>query len=168
MNVDDLWIGDRLLVKSINETGKFEGITANGNLIIQLNIGTVEVTQNDVTLAPDESKPTTVYFAEDDDKKNNPVKKTPFKNKLDLHFESLMANQSKSNFKNILSHQIAECRKFIQQAIKRKEAFVTIIHGKGEGILKKEIEKLLVEYEDSIFTQKTENQGGAITVYFKI
>jgi len=166
MKVEDLWIGERLLVKSINETGTFEGTTDKGNLIVQLAIGTVEVTQNDVILAPDKSEPVTKYFAEEEEK-NDPINKASFKNKIDLHFESLMPNQSKLNFKNILSHQIAECRKFILQAIQRKEPFVTIVHGKGGGILKKEIHQLLIEFEDSIFTQKTENQGGAIIVYFK-
>jgi len=164
INEADLWIGDLMYVKSINETGKYEGTLANGNFIIRLEIGTVEVSSDDVTLVPDEEKPKKVVEI----KNENPViQKASYKNEIDLHFETLQPQLAKSEFKNILSYQIAECRKFIQQAIQRKEAYATIIHGKGEGILKEAIEELLEEFDENIFAKQKANQGGAILVYFK-
>lgn len=165
MDVKELWIGDRMRVKSINEIGKFEGVTAKGNFIIRLNIGTVEVSSDDVTLILDEDTPNKIDKIIDE----KPAKQiTAQKNEIDLHLEALQPQLAKSEFKNILSYQIAACRKFIQQAIKRKEPFVTIIHGKGEGILKEAIQKLLIEFDESIFAKQSANQGGAILVYFKM
>jgi len=163
MNVEDLWIGDRLHIKSINETGTFEGITKMGLLKIKLNIGEVMVSSDEVTLMQDEEKPVEVITAKDKD----PVKqKTSYKNEIDLHLEVLKPQLQKSEFKNVLSYQIAECRKFIQQAIQQKIPYVTIIHGKGEGILREAIEQLLEEFKNYIFTKEPANKGGAMLVYF--
>jgi len=164
MNIDDLWIGDRLRVKSINEDGTFEGTTDKGLIIVQLNIGTVEVIQQDVELLPDKVDPPIIPIDSDPE----PVlsEKKEFKNEIDLHYQSLSKQNLNINYGNILSYQISACRAFIKEAIAKKTSYITIIHGKGEGVLKSEIKQLLLEFKVHIFAQQEINNGGAILVFF--
>lgn len=167
MNVEDLWIGDRLLVKTINETGTFEGQTSQGLLKVKLEIGEVEASKEDVELVPElEKKPKVIL-------KNLKPAKTKLngiankKDEIDLHIEALLNGSGGSPVKNALSFQLEKCRNFIIGAIERKERHITIIHGKGAGILRKEVYKLLNEFEDKINLITTTNKEGAILVYLK-
>ncbi len=166
MNIEDLWIGDQLHVKSINETGKFEGTTSKGALIVQLEIGTIEVTSDDVILVPDKQQPKKVTAEDKDISKQKLVKKTAFNNEIDLHMDALRALYPEADMSNALSFQTTKCREFLQEAIRRNNVFVTIIHGKGAGILRNAIEELLVEFSDHIFKTEPANKGGAMLVYF--
>ena len=83
---------------------------------------------------------------------------------IDLHF----------NHKNIpegaiLSYQISQFKKALNQAIRKHQSELTVIHGVGEGILKREIEKVLnqykIPYSEAPFTAF--GRDAALTVYLQ-
>ena len=64
----------------------------------------------------------------------------------------------------ILDYQLEKTRIFIRDAIDRKYPHITIIHGKGQGVLKSEIEHILKDYHQIRFTF-SKNGGGAVEVW---
>ncbi|MGB1241565.1 MAG: Smr/MutS family protein [Chitinophagales bacterium] len=67
---------------------------------------------------------------------------------IDLHIEKLSKSYRHLTKTHILLLQLKECQKSIEQAIKRKEKNMVVIHGIGRGKLKKEVFKLLMNYQE--------------------
>ena len=65
---------------------------------------------------------------------------------VDLHIEHLVdKHKSLSNYE-IVQIQIRHCEFTIEKAIKNNVSRLIVIHGKGEGVLKEEVRKLLKKY----------------------
>jgi len=167
LNLDDLWIGDPVLIRSTNEKGIFTGKTKAGKAIIKVEALTKEVEPENLAETNEEAinplskiKATENFDAVDVNKMAN------FKNEIDLHLEKLSPGKTSSQFINVLDFQLSKCRYFIQQAIANKAARITIIHGKGEGKLKQAVEFLLLEF-DEVSVKSATNDGGAIEVWLK-
>ncbi|MGB1248879.1 MAG: Smr/MutS family protein [Chitinophagales bacterium] len=80
----------------------------------------------------------------------------------DLHYKG----KSKSNFSTV-HDQLHKCQKVIDKAILVNKEKVTIIHGKGNAILKKEVHDLLKKHNQvKRFELNTDNEGETI-VYLK-
>ena len=90
----------------------------------------------------------------------------PFEMLLDLHIEKLAPHLQGKQVELILQKQLKQARDFIEKAISRRQFQITIIHGKGTGALKMEIENLLEDYRE-VFFKKQVNDGGAIEVLFR-
>lgn len=71
------------------------------------------------------------------------MKKAGFPKDIDLHIEKLVSNPGKIPKNEILTTQIKHCIRFLDDALKHNVDRVYIIHGKGDGVLRKRIEKLL-------------------------
>jgi len=67
---------------------------------------------------------------------------------IDLHIEKLSKSYRHLTKTHILLLQLKECQKSIEAAIKRKEKNMVVIHGIGKGKLKKEVFKLLMNYNE--------------------
>ena len=65
---------------------------------------------------------------------------------VDLHIEHLVDNQRNMTNYEIVQIQIRHCNFTIEKAIKNNLRKLVIIHGKGEGVLKEEVRKLLKKY----------------------
>lgn len=78
---------------------------------------------------------------------------------LDLHINELLDNTAGMSRGDMLKYQVEEAEKLIKQHLKHKGQKIVLIHGKGEGILRAEIEKMLkhkyknCEYRDASFQQ---------------
>lgn len=76
---------------------------------------------------------------------------------IDLHIDALHPHPKKLSPKQCLDLQIATCKKAINSAIAQNARRLIIIHGKGQGVLKLEITRLLATnyarfpYQDASF-----------------
>jgi len=170
LDLENLWVGDWVFVKSLQKKGTFEGIE-NGKakikikdkfyLVDAINLG--NTTEPKQKAFDKDLKSAEVII--DDITENIVVSNATFKNSIDLHIEKLEHN-FKFDF-NELSFQINECDKFIKQAINSRQNVITIIHGKGKGILKNEVKSLLEKYKDFVSVITEVNNGGALEVWLK-
>ncbi len=85
-------------------------------------------------------------------------------NTLDLHLEKLAPHMEGEPAGRILDYQLQQSDAFIRHAIHHNMPHITIIHGKGQGVLKDAISHQL-----SLFSQVkitfTKNGGGAVEVW---
>ena len=162
MNLDELWVGDFLRVRSSGQIGRFEAI--KGQLVrIKLEKGYLDVEKEDIEPADDPhvvSSQTAIY-----DKKSVKEETSSFNgSSIDLHIEVLNPHMIDALPERIRDFQIEQCKAFLQYAITKRYASIEIIHGKGTGLLKKEIQHLLkLEPAVTFFLEK--NQGGSTEVW---
>lgn len=77
---------------------------------------------------------------------------------VDLHFDALHFKQYKVQPHEVLSKQLILLKEAVVEAQKNKVNQLDIIHGKGEGILKNEVIKMLSKYKN-MEPIKNKNQG---------
>ena len=166
--LDQLWNGDLIKLERTGDIGTFEGM--NGNRI-RLKI------KNKVVLV----EPTRIYIL--DDKEQNEYRKslvkTPKPPKLsasikpakvpktiDLHMEVLDPTHSIQSPARILDFQLNALIEYMKGAVQQKHQVVTIIHGHGMGVLKREVIFILEGMDYIMFTNPI-NDGGAIEAWLK-
>jgi len=66
----------------------------------------------------------------------------------------------------IINKQVSACKDYLDKAISLRRREVTIIHGKGLGQLKLEVQTLLKTYDEVQYTSLIHN-GGATLVGFR-
>ena len=160
---DELWIGDSIYLHSRNSFGKWEGWDRRlhtayiriGDSIYTENISEIEIRERPAKTTIQETESVTLPDS---------VPFDPSDREIDLHIEKLNPTLTHARAERILEYQIEICRKFISNAIAQKCPFVTIIHGKGEGVLKLEVEHLLSEFPEVNFHIPA-NKGGASEVW---
>ena len=160
--LEDLWIGDLVHVVPHKTNGKYEGIEPNGQVKVRLgyNVHYFEVSQ--LSKAVDEAQPINVR-----EEKKVPKELHVFQGpELDLHIEKLNPSLLHQSPEQIIDFQIRKSKAFISHAIKKRWAKVLIIHGKGTGILKAEVQHLAEDYEETAYTL-SKNDGGALEVWFQ-
>ena len=84
---------------------------------------------------------------------------------IDLHMEVLNPSLQHGRPERIVDIQIKAAKEFIDKSIAHGTKQILIIHGKGEGVLKSEIDHLLSLYDEVKFTF-SKNNGGATEVWF--
>jgi dsDNA-specific endonuclease/ATPase MutS2 len=84
---------------------------------------------------------------------------------IDLHIHQITnTNRNMSNH-DILTYQLHHAKNKMQEAIKKRIPKVIYIHGKGKGVLKKELQKMLRQFPVEIRDASYEKYGfGAIEV----
>ncbi len=161
-DLKELWIGELLQVISSGRVGTYEGISKNGKIRIKsdgkIYLASLKNTQHHTAPTDKNQLPL------------EPIKKykeeKTFNNTLDLHMEKLSPDLVHANPIQILNYQIKTCETYLKQAIKRRRASVTIIHGKGKGQLKNEVIHLLKSFSEVKFYIE-KNNGGAQEVLFQ-
>ena len=166
----NIYIGDKVIFK--NE--KTEGIVVKINSPYKVKVSTfdgfeVDVSTNQLIKVDSSNSDSSSYgkmnnFKDSYVTKNKLLKKKRKDNilKVDLHIDALMIkNGSLENFE-IIKLQIEECHKKIKLALNSSIKKIEIIHGKGKGILKNEVHKILIEYNLRFYLTK---DGGATHVY---
>ncbi len=162
LDIKNLWIGELLQVISSGRIGTYEGLAKNGKLRIKAEgkIYLASLKNVQEYQAPSEKKTLPL----------EPIKKykalKAFNDTLDLHMEKLSPDLEHANPIQILNYQVKTCENYIKQAINRRRASVTIIHGKGKGQLKNEVIHLLKSYSQVKFYIE-KNNGGAQEVLFQ-
>lgn len=163
--MSDFWIGDWIKIISSNKIGKYEGkINKKAKIKIENNIYMVNPVDI-ILLAEDEiPKPKDKIKIVSSKSIESPL--LPFKNTLDLHIETLVPKMENERAEVLVNYQIKQAEKFIKEAINRNQNSIILIHGKGIGALKLEIEHLLKNFPEVYFT-KTINNGGATEIMFQ-
>ena len=159
MDFKSLWIGDEVFVKSLQQKGYWDGFHSASKARVKVNHQAITVSLDDLEEAKKEKFKLNLKF--DDE----PVKTQVLKeSSIDLHISRLNPSLEHQAPQLILRHQLIKCKEFIEQAILQRKLKVLIIHGKGTGALKLEVEELLKNYKVQFSFEK--NNGGAIEVWF--
>ena len=166
----NLRIGDKVIFKN----DKIEGVVVKINSQYKVKVSTLDgfdldVSTKELIKVENAISDSSSYGKISDFKDSNLTKKKQLKKKrkyntikVDLHMDALMIkNSSLENFE-ILQLQTEECHNMIKSALNSSVKKIEIIHGKGEGILKKEVHKILLEYNLRFYLTK---DGGATEVY---
>lgn len=158
MDFKSLWIGDEVFVKSVQQKGYWDGFHSESKAKIKMNHRDMIVPLIDLGEAPKEKFKLDLKF--DDAPVKTPMLK---ESTLDLHINRLNPSLEHQAPQLILRHQLNKCREFIEQAILQRKLKILIIHGKGTGALKLEVQELLKDYKVQFSFEK--NNGGAIEVW---
>ncbi len=167
MNLENLWTGEKVIIKSSGRIGIFEGINIEGKARIKSN-GKIYLTkaENLEVLPEKEHFPDIHDFLNlelKQEKKNKPLR-INFDHTLDLHLEKLAPHMQNELPGRIIDFQLQSSETFIREAIDKKFPHITIIHGKGQGVLKQAIEHQLANFQQVRFTF-SKNGGGAVEVW---
>lgn len=84
---------------------------------------------------------------------------------IDLHIDTFFKNYQQLNNAEILTMQLERAERFINHAKLNRYQQITIIHGKGKGVLKQEVQKLIKEVYDLKFKEEPKSLGGATIVF---
>jgi len=166
MNIKELWVGENVKIISSSRIGRFEGIAGDGRarvsskgkmyLIKDTNLRIYEVPKVDKVkemMQEMNQRPETTKMLS--------VDKT-----IDLHIKTLDPSLVNGLPEHILNHQLSACKSFLSKAITGRLWIVTIIHGKGAGVLRSEVLGLLKDY-DEVERIESIKDDGAQRVYFK-
>ena len=150
MNPSSWWIGEPLEIISSGVKVRYQGPGSTGNILIRMPDGAImEVPLPDIRESQEEQEPQKWFENLPSEKEDSEKESKEFGDQLDLHYETLIQNHAHPAGKSILEFQLEVCRQFIQDAIRLKRPYIRIIHGRGAGILKKEVESLLKNYPEA-------------------
>lgn len=163
LNIDDLWIGDLVVLKKSGRIGKFNGRSGHKKVRVKIGEKNVITPIGNIELAPEGSTIDTYdYSHRPTIKKQTP---TTLSDTIDLHMEVLNPSMINSRPERIIDFQVKAAEDFIQKSIETGTKQILIIHGKGEGVLKSEINHLL-SLNDAVQFTFDKNNGGATEVWF--
>jgi dsDNA-specific endonuclease/ATPase MutS2 len=159
----DYWIGDRVWIASLQRVGTFEG-QADELAIIRIGAVTTQIPFEEISILEEKDEDFLLQDlrSEAEEKKHSSF---DFPDSLDLHVSELSPRLENSEPAQIIAHQRNRLREFLREAIKHRKQLVTIIHGKGEGVLRSEVLKILSEFEE-VTGVEHESHGGAVVVKF--
>lgn len=163
MNPEDLWVGDLLKIISTGKIGSFEGVGKDGMLKLKDNKEIFWAKSNDVEEV-EERETKAVEIEDEPFMESN--KTLYFDTTLDLHIEVLKPDLQHARAEQILNYQLRATKFYVEKALFLRKHKVLIIHGKGVGLLKLEIEQILKSIA-AVSQTIEKNNGGAVEVYFK-
>jgi len=165
MDLSELWIGDTVKLRSSGKVGTYIGTNAEGRPRVQLEDKVVLTRPNNLEVYEE-------LIKDDAQLDLEPIEAPKVSNaaylsrEIDLHIESLNPSLAHEAPQMILNHQIKRCKAFIESIITVKVSPVTIVHGKGKGQLKLEVQYLLSQYDEYQHSVPV-NDGGASQIWFK-
>lgn len=161
INPEDLWVGDELILKKSGRKVSFAGINKDGRLKVKAGDKTILTTLRNVQLyvAPEEQPDMSWIQEQDEVSSYDPY----FETTIDLHLDALASDPSSIASTNVLQFQLRALDTFLAKAIEKKVPYITIIHGKGAGVLRDEVLSRLTHHV-RVDWQQVVNDGGAIQV----
>lgn len=164
LNFDELWIGDEVFVKSKGQNGRWEGPAAGKRGRIRIGEKVFLIPVSDLG-EPVKTPPEAALKRPAPAKPRTAPVSGEFRREIDLHIEVLDPDRVHQLPEMILAFQLKKCRSFVEEAMRLRLASVLIIHGKGTGVLKSEVEHLLAGILGIQFTFPKKD-GGATEVWF--
>ena len=150
LNPSSWWIGEPLEIISSGVKVRYHGPGSLGNILIRMADGTIaEVPLPEIRESQEEQEPEKWFEDLRSEKEESPETSKEFGDQLDLHYEALIQKHAHPDGMSILEFQLEVCRQFIRDAIRLKRPYIRIIHGRGAGVLKKEVESLLKNYPEA-------------------
>jgi len=80
------------------------------------------------------------------------------------NLELVPETQHYTDIDRILEYQLTQSESFMRQAIEQKMPHVTIIHGKGQGVLREAVEQQVRQFSQVKITF-SKNGGGALEIW---
>ena len=162
---DDFWIGDRVRDVKSGREGIYHKDLDNKQAQIKIGETTITVAKADLEVI-EEEKPTITERLGEDKKSNNQKDKLRLPDQIDLHAAVLDPHHQIPAVR-LLEFQVSSCKSYLQQAYQQKKRIVTIIHGKGQGVLK---DALLHLYHELGFIrfQIEKHKGGATELWLDV
>lgn len=161
----DYWIGDRVWVAHLNCEGIYEGMR-DGLAIVKIK-GRQELVALTAITPLDEPEDDPLVDLDDySPRQTGEFTAMSMDDTLDLHINVLNPKLIHAEPVQILAHQRSRLKDYLEAAIEKRMRKVTIIHGKGEGVLRSEVLKLLADYS-AVESTEDESHGGAIVVFIK-
>lgn len=116
-------------------------VKTKDQVVLAFPIHEVSITEEDQDIVPEAYAP---LLAAREEKISDPYE---FGDTIDLHYDVLI-----ESFPHLqgskLEYQLDICTQFIQTAVDTRLNNIQIIHGRGQGILKQEVELLLKTYPE--------------------
>ena len=166
INPKELWIGDKLLHSSTGEVGTFDG-SANGKIRFKTGSKVLLLAPQALSIYTEVEKEEPFQFDDEPESTSAPsYDPFNFPASIDLHIEKLDAAYLNAQPERILSIQLGALDNYLDAAEQSAVKIVTIIHGKGTGVLKAETEHRLKARESVNFYVEA-HQGGAVEVWLK-
>ena len=162
MNIEDLWIGEKIRLLKSNRVGFFEGKIDQGKIKVRIGDKVILASPNNIEIVTDQKARLTANDFADPQSATRPASLSPT---IDLHIETLAPSLKNAAPQIILNRQISSCRKHIEEAYVNNLSHVEIIHGKGTGALREEIAHLLAGYEEIKYTQLINNNGVTLAFF---
>ena len=163
--MSEFWIGDRVKLIATGQIGTYNGQKSGKHYIISDQGQEYEVELSQIMIWS-ESK---VNHKLEQLINNNPQEEPPSAKAvktIDLHIEVLNPDLEKALPGRIFEYQIQSFKMFIDQAVAHGLQIVEVIHGKGQGILRKEIKELL-RYDKRIHFVFDKHKEGAVEIWLK-
>ncbi len=155
--LEELWIGDLLRIKADGRIGRFEGMVNAqvkllvGSKLMLLDAGALEIAPADTVSEP--------RIEEEEIEPFDPIN---FATTIDLHMSMLDPSRIQETPIQIRAYQLRRCREFVEEAIRLKIRTVTIIHGKGEGVLKADVLNVLDQFSEIKNCEEVHQGGGQL------
>lgn len=166
VNLKDLWIGDHVRLKRSRREGRYEGLSVAGKARIRVGDKIILAKPSNIEIFEPPPPHKTLVFEEDDNGIQSSQHPKPANNKIDLHINILAPHLTNEMSVRILEYQLEAFKIFLDDAYEQNKLVVTVVHGKGEGVLKNHIQVYLQSDPRIKFYTET-NRGGATEVWFE-
>lgn len=164
-DINDLWVGDLVKIIKSGKTGTFEGVSIDGRIRVKFGDKILLVKKSNLEKIDEKLLEKKQFEINIDDHGDKVIYKE-FEKSIDLHIEKLNVHLVNALPERIADYQIKAFENYLNEAIKRRVSFVTVIHGKGTGTLKSTIQSLISSSEEVSHFHLVNNDG-ATEVYFK-
>ena len=151
----DFKIGDKVNFLKSNDFGTVKNVISERKLEIEDSSGFLSIV-NKIDLIPFDKSTNSVSSYGDlnctkdylsADEKKIKVKSNLNVMKLDLHIENIISDYDLMTNTEIINLQVKKCEDVLLKSINSNIHKLVIIHGIGEGVLKKEVHSLLKRYQ---------------------
>lgn len=152
-------IGDKIKFIRSNDFGVIKEIISERKVKVEDSSNfIVQVNKDEIILQDDSTNSVSSYgdlskIKDDSYVKRKKEKKVSNLNvmKVDLHIENLITDYHLMTNQEIIHAQIKKCEDVLMKSLNSNVQKLVIVHGIGEGVLKKEVHNLLNKYEMRYF-----------------
>lgn len=165
LNQDDLWVGDELKLKRSGRKGSFLGLAKDGRLRVKVGDKVLLVYISGVEAVPEEKLNQKLIDLKEETLKER-LGYERLESQIDLHIEKLNPSLVHAVPERIIDVQLKAFEAYMEGVVDQKMKFVTIVHGKGTGVLKTAIQASLQSMEE-VNHYISVNGGGATEVVMR-
>jgi len=173
-------IGDKVSVLDEDISGRITAINGNEIEMLTSDDFTIQLSKKEVVVIHDELANRSISFSEVNKALSEKESDTPGKTKrikpkersaspmeVDLHINQLMPKTKGLSNYDMLTIQVDTAKRQLEFAIKKRIPKMVFIHGKGNGVLKAELEFLFKRYDRVTFYDADYQKygSGATEVY---
>lgn len=161
IDITDLWIGDTLKIISTGQIGTYEG-QLGPKIILNTPSGQISATAHDLEIYTAPVVEEKLTF-DDAPTKSKVLNINDIPKSIDLHIEKLSPTHTNALPERILAVQLEALNNYLDKIEMAGLHYITIIHGKGTGVLKSETIHIL-KGRSSVKHWIEVHQGGAMEV----